>query len=140
MCAAGRPAAGGARAAATYLSASTAAYQMTILRRIPAVINPKLLFALASMGHGDELVLADANFPSASVAKSTTLGEEIRIDGTSIPELLTAIMTLLPLDPVAKSGVRPLLAARGAPARLGSRTALTLPPLARARPRRSLWR
>ena len=50
-------------------------------------------------------MLADANFPSASVAKTTTLGEEIRIDGTSIPELLTAIMQLLPLDPVAKSGI-----------------------------------
>ena len=57
------------------------------------------------MGHGDELVLADANFPSASTAKHTTLGEEIRIDGTGIPELLTAIMELMPLDPVAKSGI-----------------------------------
>jgi L-fucose mutarotase len=55
------------------------------------------------MGHGDEIVLADANFPSASVAKHTTLGEELRFDGTSIPELLTAIMSLFPLDPVAKN-------------------------------------
>ncbi len=109
---------------------------MTILRRIPAVINPKLLFALASMGHGDELVLADANFPSASVAKTTTLGEEIRIDGTSIPELLTAIMTLLPLDPVAKSGVRSPCSARPPCAAL---TPFPTPLCARA-PRRSLWR
>jgi L-fucose mutarotase len=57
------------------------------------------------MGHGDELVFADANFPSASVAKSTTLGTEIRVDGSGIPELLTAVMKLLPLDPVAKNGI-----------------------------------
>jgi L-fucose mutarotase len=51
------------------------------------------------MGHGDEIVLADANFPSASCAKHTTLGEEIRCDGTGIPELLKGILQLLPLDP-----------------------------------------
>jgi L-fucose mutarotase len=49
------------------------------------------------MGHGDEIVLADANFPSVSVAASTVDGV-IRADGVSIPELLTAILQLLPLD------------------------------------------
>ena len=78
---------------------------MTILKNIPSCITPKLLFALASMGHGDEIVLADANFPAASCAKSTTVGEEIRIDSIGIPELLAAIMALLPLDPVAKSAI-----------------------------------
>ena len=76
---------------------------MTILKGVPRVINPALLAALARMGHGDEIVLADANFPSASVGACTSLGAEIRVDGTSIPELLTAIMALLPLDPVAKN-------------------------------------
>jgi L-fucose mutarotase len=71
---------------------------MTILKSIPRIINPRLLYTLARMGHGDELVLADANFPSASVAAHTTLREEIRVDGNSIPELLKAIMTLMPLD------------------------------------------
>jgi len=72
---------------------------MTILRGIPSILNPDLIYALARMGHGDELVLADANFPSASVAKHTTLGKEIRCDGLSIPELLKAILELFPLDP-----------------------------------------
>ena len=72
---------------------------MTILKGIPKVITPRLLFALARMGHGDEIVLADANFPAASCAKHTTLGEEIRCDGTGIPELLKGILQLLPLDP-----------------------------------------
>ena len=78
---------------------------MTILKGVPSIINPTLLSVLARMGHGDELVLADANFPSASVAKTTTLGAEVRVDGSGIPELLTAIMKLFPLDPVAKNTV-----------------------------------
>ncbi len=78
---------------------------MTILKGVPSILSPELLAVLARMGHGDELVLADANFPSSSVAACTTLGHELRYDATSIPELLTAIMMLLPLDPVAKSGI-----------------------------------
>lgn len=72
--------------------------QMTILKHIPRVIQPRLLYVLASMGHGDEIVLADANFPAESVAKHTTLGEAIRIDGTGIPEILKGVMQLMPLD------------------------------------------
>ena len=72
---------------------------------VPDSVTPELLYILARMGHGDELVLADANFPSASCAKTTTLGAEIRYDTTGIPEILTAIMKLTPLDPVAKSGI-----------------------------------
>ena len=78
---------------------------MTILKGIPRIINPTLLSALARMGHGDEIVFADANFPSSSIAKHTTLGEEIRIDGSGIPEILAAVMQLFPLDPVAKNGM-----------------------------------
>ena len=65
---------------------------MTILKGVPSILSPELLSVLARMGHGDELVLADANFPSESVAASTTLGHAIRYDATAIPELLTAIM------------------------------------------------
>lgn len=49
------------------------------------------------MGHGDELVLADANFPAASVASSTTDGL-IRMDSVGVPEVLDALLKLLPLD------------------------------------------
>ncbi len=78
---------------------------MTILKGVPRIINPELLRVLARMGHGDELVLADANFPAAFCATTTTLGAELRYDTTGIPELLRAIMTLLPLDPVAPAGI-----------------------------------
>jgi L-fucose mutarotase len=70
---------------------------MTILRGIPRILPPQLLFNLARMGHGDTIVLADANFPAASVA-SHTPGGLVNCDGSDIPTLLKAIMKLLPLD------------------------------------------
>jgi L-fucose mutarotase len=68
--------------------------------------------------HGDELVLADANFPSASVAAMTTMGV-VEADGLGIPSLLRAILKLLPLDetvaPCAVMGVMPEHTAAGFP-------------------------
>ncbi|XP_049927754.1 fucose mutarotase [Epinephelus moara] len=69
---------------------------MVVLRGIPSVISPELLYALAKMGHGDELVLADANFPASSICACGP--KEIRADGLGIPQLLEAILKLLPLD------------------------------------------
>ncbi|XP_017320307.1 fucose mutarotase isoform X2 [Ictalurus punctatus] len=69
---------------------------MVVLKGIPSLLTPELLYALAKMGHGDELVLADANFPVSSVCKSGPM--EIRADGLRIPELLEAILKLFPLD------------------------------------------
>lgn len=50
------------------------------------------------MGHGDELVLADANFPSYSVGAHTP-GGVISCDSDGIPALMEAVLSLLPLDP-----------------------------------------
>ncbi|KAK5853955.1 hypothetical protein PBY51_015064 [Eleginops maclovinus] len=69
---------------------------MVVLKGIPSVLSPELLYALAKMGHGDELVLADANFPTSSVCACGP--KEIRADGLGIPQLLEAILKLLPLD------------------------------------------
>lgn len=66
------------------------------LKQIPNALSPDLLHVLASMGHGDEIVLADANFPTASVCKSGP--KEVRADGIDIPTLMDAILHLLPLD------------------------------------------
>ncbi len=68
------------------------------LKGIPDSITPELLFALARMGHGDKLVIADANFPSDSIAKSTVVGVPIRIQGKTTAELLNDILKLIPLD------------------------------------------
>ncbi|XP_027863807.1 fucose mutarotase isoform X2 [Xiphophorus couchianus] len=69
---------------------------MVVLKGIPSVLSPELLYALAKMGHGDELVLADANFPASSICACGP--KEIRADGLGIPQLLEAILKLLPLD------------------------------------------
>ncbi|XP_058507910.1 fucose mutarotase [Solea solea] len=69
---------------------------MVVLKGIPSVLSPELLYALAKMGHGDELVLADANFPTSSICACGP--QEIRADGLDIPQLLEAILKLLPLD------------------------------------------
>uniref|UniRef100_A0AAQ4QXY4 L-fucose mutarotase n=1 Tax=Gasterosteus aculeatus aculeatus TaxID=481459 RepID=A0AAQ4QXY4_GASAC len=77
---------------------------MVVLKGIPAVLSPELLFALAQMGHGDELVLADANFPASSICACGP--KEIRADGLGIPQLLEAILKLLPLDTYVPSPVQ----------------------------------
>jgi len=66
-----------------------------VLKGIPAILSPDLLSVLMSMGHGDELVIADGNFPSASLAKQTRL---LRADGHGVPPLLEAILQFFPLD------------------------------------------
>ncbi|MCU6707522.1 fucose isomerase [Paenibacillus sp. J5C_2022] len=60
---------------------------------IPSILPPELLKVLMEMGHSDEIVLADGNFPAASHAQRI-----IRCDGHGIPELLDAILQLFPLD------------------------------------------
>ena len=50
------------------------------------------------MGHGDDLVIADANFPSESVARHTTLGKVLRLDGADVPQAVCAILSVFPLD------------------------------------------
>jgi L-fucose mutarotase len=67
---------------------------------IPKIISPELLKILMEMGHGDEIVLGDANFPAASNANRL-----IRADGHGIPALLDAILALFPLDPYVEKPV-----------------------------------
>uniref|UniRef100_A0A9L0IDS4 Fucose mutarotase n=1 Tax=Equus asinus TaxID=9793 RepID=A0A9L0IDS4_EQUAS len=74
---------------------------MVVLKGVPALLSPELLFALARMGHGDEIVLADVNFPTSSICRCGP--EEIRADGLGIPQLLEAVLKLLPLDTYVES-------------------------------------
>lgn len=67
-----------------------------MLKGISPVISPGLLKLLCEMGHGDEIVLADSNFPGVTIAKRL-----IRVDGLPIKTLLEAIMPLFPLDTYA---------------------------------------
>ena len=66
-----------------------------MLKGIPTIIGPELLKVLDEMGHGDTIVIADGNFPAASVAGDHIL---IRMDGHGVPEILEGILKLMPLD------------------------------------------
>ena len=77
-----------------------------VLKGIPSILSPELLHALASMGHGDKIVIADANFPSASICHGEESPRLVRADGHNIPQLLQAILTLLPLDTYTFAPVR----------------------------------
>ena len=50
------------------------------------------------MGHGDDLVICDTNFPADSVARQTVLGKVLRIDNTTAAEAARAILSVMPLD------------------------------------------
>lgn len=67
-----------------------------MLKGIPARMSPELMHVLMKMGHGDELVLADGNFPADSIAQRI-----VRADGLSVPEVLEAILQFFPLDAYA---------------------------------------
>lgn len=64
-----------------------------MLKGISPIISPELLGTLARMGHGDEIILADAHFPGETYNKNV-----IRADGLRIPDLLAAILPLFELD------------------------------------------
>ncbi len=64
-----------------------------MLKGISPILTPELLKIIAEMGHGDELVLADGNFPAASIGKRC-----VRMDGHGGAEVMAALMPLFPLD------------------------------------------
>lgn len=64
-----------------------------MLKNIPSILSPELLKILMEMGHGDELVISDGNFPAASMAQRL-----VRLDGHGVPEVLEAVLSLMPLD------------------------------------------
>ena len=71
--------------------------EKNMLKGISPLISPELLKVLCEMGHGDEIVLADANFPSETTGKRV-----IRADGIGAADLLKAILPLFPLDTYEK--------------------------------------
>ncbi|RPF49129.1 L-fucose mutarotase [Hydrogenoanaerobacterium saccharovorans] len=65
-----------------------------MLKGIPSILTPELLKILMEMGHGDELVIADGNFPRFAHPERV-----VRLDGHDIPEILDAVLKFMPLDP-----------------------------------------
>ena len=71
-----------------------------MLKNLPKLLSPELLKFLSEMGHGDEVVIADANFPAHSINSRV-----IRLDGISGTKVLEAILTVLPLDTYSKDNL-----------------------------------
>lgn len=68
-----------------------------MLKGIDWVLNAEVLGALRAMGHGDDLIVADTNFPAASIAAQTRLGRLLRID-LDAPRVVRAVLSVYPLD------------------------------------------
>jgi L-fucose mutarotase len=64
-----------------------------MLKNIPSILSPELLKILMEMGHADEIVIADGNFPGAAVAQRL-----VRLDGHGVPAVLEAVLKLMSLD------------------------------------------
>lgn len=64
-----------------------------MLRNIPPILSPDILWCLRAMGHGDEIVIADANFPATQLSPRC-----YRLDGLRASEVLEAVLSVLPLD------------------------------------------
>ncbi|WP_095081282.1 RbsD/FucU family protein [Mesorhizobium sophorae] len=68
-----------------------------MLKGINPLLNADVLQALRAMGHGDDLIIADTNFPADSVARQTALGRLLRIDAPAA-DVAKAVLSLYPLD------------------------------------------
>lgn len=79
-----------------------------MLKGIPKILSPELLKILMEMGHGDEIVIGDGNFTAASLAQRL-----VRYDGNGVPELLEAILDVIPLDAYVKTPVALMEVAAG---------------------------
>src|SRR5438034_4530820 len=70
----------------------------SVLKSIDPILNADVLYALRAMGHGDDLVICDTNFPADAVARQTVLGRLLRIDNVTAGRAARAILSVLPLD------------------------------------------
>ena len=66
-----------------------------MLKNIPQILSPQLFKVLCEMGHSDQIVISDGNFPAESMGKDSIV---IRCDGHGVAELLDAILSVFPLD------------------------------------------
>ena len=66
-----------------------------MLKGIPKILSPELLKVLCEMGHSDRIVISDGNFPAESMGKDAIV---VRCDGHGVPEILDAILQVMPLD------------------------------------------
>ncbi|WP_299962635.1 RbsD/FucU domain-containing protein [uncultured Roseobacter sp.] len=68
-----------------------------MLKGLDPILNADVLYALRAMGHGDDLIISDTNFPADSIARQTTLGRVLRIDRPAA-DVLRAVLSVYPID------------------------------------------
>jgi L-fucose mutarotase len=68
-----------------------------MLKGIDPLLNADVLRALRAMGHGDDLIICDTNFPADSVARQTVIGKVLRIDA-DVARVVKAVLSVYPLD------------------------------------------
>lgn len=68
-----------------------------MLKKIPSLLTPDALHALASMGHGDDVAIVDANFPAAALARQGG-ARLVQLAGANATQALIAVLQILPLD------------------------------------------
>lgn len=73
-----------------------------MLKNIPPILVPELLKVMSEMGHGDQIVIGDGNFPAESIGRGKPV---IRLDSCGVPELLDAMLQFFPLDPYVEQPV-----------------------------------
>ena len=81
-----------------------------MMKNVPKILSPELLKILCEMGHGDEIVIADANFPSETNGKRV-----VRADGIGGVAMLDAVLKMLPLDTYAEKNFLLMQTTQGDP-------------------------
>ena len=76
-----------------------------MLKNLDPILTPDLLWCLRAMGHGDEIVIVDANFPAYSIAETTNFGSAIQLTEVDTGRTLRAILSLMPLDTYVDTAV-----------------------------------
>jgi len=76
-----------------------------MLKNIDPALNADVLYALRSMGHGDQLAIVDTNFPADAIARQTALGQVLRIDNVTASRAMRAVLSVLPLDTPLQTSV-----------------------------------
>ena len=69
-----------------------------MLKGLDPILNADVLWALESMGHGDDLIIADMNFPADSVARQSVLGRLLKLENVTAARAVKAVLSLMPLD------------------------------------------
>jgi L-fucose mutarotase len=80
-----------------------------MLKGIDPILTPDLLWLMASMGHGDDLAVVDANHPAERIARASITGRLVRLPGLDLPHVLSAILNVIPLDTSEPNPIRAMI-------------------------------